>query len=119
MNRVMSLVLTALIVSSFSVAAYAGWMSYAVDGRGALGHGLSPNRTAAQNFALSYCGNTQCKVIETIASKCVGFAESHYNGYWYGIGAGPTLAAAQGYAINWCAKSAPASTCRLRHSYCQ
>jgi len=111
---------TTICLAVFSATqANAGWMSYAVDGRGAVGHGLSPNRAAAQNFALSYCGNTRCNVIETINSKCVALAESYHNGYWYGVGAGPNLAAAQGYSINWCAKSAPASTCRLRHSYCQ
>ena len=118
-SRFAFLVALTLLAGLPTTAAHADWMSYAMDDRGAVGHGRSPDRRTAENFALSYCGNVNCRVADTTTSRCMAFAESHYNGYFAGIGRAPTLGAAKGYALNWCTKGAPASTCRIRHSYCK
>jgi hypothetical protein len=80
MSKMFPFLLLLCTVMFAASAVQTGWMFYAVDGRGAVGHDLSPNRTAAQKFALSYCGNTRCNVIETVSSRCVALAETYHNG---------------------------------------
>ena len=55
----------------------------------------------------------------TRTNRCVAIAESRHNGYWFGTGAAGSREGAIGYAMSWCGKYAPISTCTLRHSYCK
>lgn len=105
--------------AAVSTPSSADWMSYALDDRGALGHGRAPSRQGAENFALSYCGNAGCRIGDTTKIRCMAFAESRYNGYFAGIGRAHNLGAAKGYALDWCSKGAPVATCQIRHSYCK
>ncbi|MEM1044947.1 MAG: DUF4189 domain-containing protein [Pseudomonadota bacterium] len=104
--------------SSLATPALADWMSYAMDDRGAVGHGRAPTRRAAENFALSYCGNANCRVADTTQVRCMAFAESRYNGYFAGIGRAHSDGQAKSYALDWCSRGAPVATCQIRHAYC-
>lgn len=105
--------------AGFSAPAFADWMSYAMDDRGALGHGRAPSRRAAENFALSYCGNAGCRIADTTQARCTAFAESRHNGYFAGIGTARNSGAAKSYALDWCSRGAPVATCQIKHSYCK
>jgi len=105
--------------AAFSTPALSDWMSYAMDDRGAVGHGRAPSRRAAENFALSFCGNAACRIADTTQVRCMAFAESRYNGYFAGIGRAHNSGAAKSYALDWCSRGAPVATCQIRHSYCK
>lgn len=96
------------------------WMMFAVDEHGAVGHGMSPDPQIARNLALSYCGNSKCKAVRPATqANCQALAHSFVNGYWLGLSAANTKGEAIGAAINFCAKNAPASSCKLAYVYCQ
>lgn len=107
------------IGTGFASPAHADWMSYAMDDRGAVGHGRAPSRRAAENFALSYCGNAACRIADTTQVRCMAFAESRHNGYFAGIGRAHNSGGAKSYALDWCSRGAPVATCKIRHSYCK
>jgi hypothetical protein len=112
-------IIAAGALSIFPAAASAGWMAFAVDDKGAIGHGAAPDKQTAKNFALSYCGNANCHVISTTTARCNAIYQSFTNGYWWGVGAAPTMSGAMGFAVNYCSQNAPAGTCKLAYKFCQ
>lgn len=116
--RVVLAALAALFVTVGAVHA-ADWNAYAIDANGTYGHGVASTRARAQDYALEFCGNSKCRVVQTFKARCAALADSFHQGYWYGAGSGATKSAARSNAMDWCAQSAPASTCKLKHSYCQ
>ncbi len=106
-------------LSAIPASASAGWMAFAVDNEGHIGHGAAADKQTAMNFALSYCGNANCRVISTTTARCNAIYQSFTNGYWWGVGAAPTMSGAMGYAVNFCSQNAPAGTCQLAYKFCQ
>lgn len=100
-------------------AALADWMAYSVDGRGKFGHSRAPSRASARQAALNFCGRPGCYVIAVTKARCTALAVSNHRGYWVGMGSASSKAGAMGYAISWCSKNVPASTCRVTHTYCK
>jgi Domain of unknown function (DUF4189) len=105
-----------LLISS---GAAADWMLFAVDGKGHFGHGVSSEGETAIHFALSNCGNLDCKPIEPYVNRgCMALSQSFYRGYIVGVGTAPTAKRAREFALNFCAERRPASTCKVNYSYC-
>lgn len=110
--------LVATAVPASATLTVSKWMVFAVDNQGAVGHGSHFDRGTARNFALSYCGKPGCRVIATTTSRCHALAHSFNNGYWVGVGDAPSLAGAMGHALNFCARNAPASSCKIAYKFC-
>lgn len=100
-------------------SAAGSWMVFAINGKGAIGHGVSPDLPTARNFALSYCGTAGCKTVFRTKSRCHALAQSNSGGYWFGVGDAADKGTAMGYALNFCAKNAPASSCKVAYTFCQ
>ncbi len=92
-----------------------GWMAFALAPGGAFGHGAAPTRAAAEQFAMQYCGNNQCRIADATQARCHALAVSPSSN---GIGAGDNEQAAMNFAMGWCSNSG-ASGCRIEYSYCQ
>lgn len=92
-----------------------GWMAFALAPGGAFGHGAAPTRAGAEQFAMQYCGNNQCRIADTTQARCHALAVSPSS---HGIGAGDSEQAAMNFAMGWCSNSG-ASGCRIEYSYCQ
>jgi Domain of unknown function (DUF4189) len=95
------------------------WMVFAINGKGAIGHGVSPDLPTARNFALSYCGQSGCKTVYRTKSRCHAIAHSFTGGYWFGVGNSDDKGSAMGFALNFCANNAPASSCKVAYTHCQ
>lgn len=102
-----------------ATGAYADWLAYSIDGQGRYGHGRAPTRAGAIATADNFCGRARCRLVAATQARCTALASSRYRGYWVGMGSASTKAGAMGYAIDWCSKNAPASTCRIAHTYCK
>lgn len=117
-------ILAASLLSAFCLGfaapayAKAPYKIFAIDLKGAVGHGMSPNYSMARNFALSYCGQSGCKVVDVTHARCHAIAHSFHGGYWYGTGAANSMGMAMGYALNYCAENAPASSCKIAYKFC-
>ncbi len=109
----------AMLLSLLPGAALADWTAYAIDGKGAVGHGRGGTRAAARNYAIQWCGRQGCNVIMVRADRCQAIAESRHNGYWVGTGAASARSTAIGNAIQHCGDFAPIESCKLRHAYCK
>ena len=120
----------AILVSALATASILGaamsapaaansFMAFAVDMKGNVGHGKSPNRATARNFALSYCGAQGCRVVDVTKARCHALAHSFRNGYWYGTGTAGDMGTAMGFALDFCAQNAPASSCKIAYKHCQ
>ncbi len=106
-------------VATASTASAASWMVFAVDNKGAIGHGVAPDLQTARNFALSYCGAPGCETVFKTVKRCHAIAHSFTGGYWFGVGSAPNIGTAMGNALNFCAENAPASSCKIAYKHCQ
>lgn len=95
-----------------------GWMAFAIDWRGAVGHGAAPTPREAENFALTHCGNASCTVVAATEARCQALADRQQGAYVYGIGDGGDLAMAEGRALEQCV-SASGAQCGISYSYCR
>jgi hypothetical protein len=101
-----------------AMAQSSGFAAVAVDGRGAWGASLGqPTSRSAGADAVSRCGGS-CRVVMTGRGRCVAFADSSSNGYWYGHAYGDNMRAVQRIAMQGCSAGAPAGTCRVKHVNC-
>ena len=97
-----------------------GWMAFAADERGALGHGKGISRGQAEQNAMNFCGNDNCRVIDVTQNSCHAFADSSQGGYWYGYASGGDPQVAQEAAhINCAGFAAAPASCEMRYSICQ
>jgi hypothetical protein len=125
-RKSISATICGVAMSAVGIAAFAtdasaaqSWMVFAINGKGAIGHGVSPDLKTARNFALSYCGAAGCKTVFRTKSRCHALAQSHTGGYWFGVGDAADKGTAMGYALNFCAENAPASSCKVAYTFCQ
>ncbi|HEV7276983.1 MAG TPA: DUF4189 domain-containing protein [Devosiaceae bacterium] len=97
-----------------------GWMAFASDERGTLGHGKGASRGQAEQHAMTFCGNSNCRVIDVTQNSCHAFVDSSQGGYWYGYASGSDPQVAQETAhINCAGFAAAPATCEMRYSICQ
>lgn len=101
--------------SGAQVAQAGGWMAFALAPGGIFGHGAAPTKSGAEQYAMQYCGNAQCRIADTTQARCHALAVSPGS---TGIGAGDTEQAAINFAMGWCSNSG-ASGCAVKYSYCQ
>ena len=77
MMRLASLTLgiSGLLLASSSAAA--DFMVFAIDGKGHFGHGVGSTERAAAEFAVSYCGQRDCKPVDPfVDSGCMALTQS-------------------------------------------
>jgi Domain of unknown function (DUF4189) len=109
-----------------SSGAAADWMVFAVDGKGSVGHGVGSTWDAAREFALSYCGQTDCRIVDPLVdSGCMALTQSFKDrwgqrGYWFFIGTAQTRQKAQEFAMDFCSKNnrLMPQNCKVYYSYC-
>jgi hypothetical protein len=95
-----------------------GYAAVAVDGRGGWGASLGqPTSRTAGADAVNRCGGN-CRVVMSGRGRCVAFADSSSNGYWYGHAYGENTGAVRRIAMQGCSAGGPAGTCRIKHVNC-
>jgi hypothetical protein len=98
------------------------WSAFATDGKGNWGYGTHwASLDVAKNLAVKGCGgaNIGCNVFWTTKDKCVAYAESRTNGWWYAAGGAPTDQQARANALKWCQSgTAPANSCKVVTAEC-
>ncbi|WP_269583338.1 DUF4189 domain-containing protein [Roseibium sp. Sym1] len=101
--------------SGTQVAQGRGWMAFALAPGGAFGHGAAPTKGGAEQYAMQYCGNAQCRIADTTQARCHALAVSPNSN---GIGAGDSEQAAINFAMGRCSNNG-ARGCTVKYSYCQ
>ena len=106
-----------------SSGAAADFMVFAIDGKGHFGHGVGSTKTAAAEFAVSYCGQTDCSIVDPfVDSGCMALTQSfkrlNEDGYWFFIGTAPTQQKAQETAMGFCSENNRPQNCKVYYSYC-
>jgi pathogenesis-related protein 1 len=99
------------------------WSAFATDGKGNWGYGSHwATIEVASNLAVKGCGgaNIGCKVFWSTKDKCVAYAESRKNGWWYAAGGGTSDQQARQNALRWCQSgNAPANSCKVAVAECR
>jgi hypothetical protein len=109
-----------IFVSGFATTAQAqDWVSMAVDQAGHWGWQWDPSYDGARERALDNCGAPGCGTTFTVQARCIGYAESRQDGYWYGVAHGWSHDEVASIAMGRCSRSAPPDTCQLVKDHCQ
>lgn len=116
---ILASLLSSLCLGASVAQAASSYMVFAVDYKGAIGHGKSPSYSSARNFALSYCGQAGCRVVDVTKARCHAIAHSFHNGYWYGTGTAGDQGTTMSFALNYCSQNAPAYSCKISYKHCQ
>lgn len=98
-----------------NIAKNGGWSAFAVGYDGKIGHGAGTTLQNARQYALKFCGDTTCQIMDETQAQCHAASETP-GGFWFG--AANSLSQAESYALNFC-RQAGAPTCSIRHSYCR
>jgi hypothetical protein len=98
------------------------WSAFATDGKGNWGYGTHwASLDVAKDLAVKGCGgaNIGCNVFWTTKDKCVAYAESRTNGWWYAAGGAPTDQQARQNALSYCQSgTAPPNSCKVVVAEC-
>jgi hypothetical protein len=76
----------------------------------------------ASDLAFNGCGGAKngCKTFWTTRDKCVAFAESRQNGYWYAASGGTNQQQATTNAVKYCQSgTAPKGSCKAVRNWCR
>jgi uncharacterized protein YkwD len=99
------------------------WSGFAASPKGYWGYGVhQATQQQAGDLAFNGCGGAKngCKTFWTTKDKCVSFAESRQNGYWYAAGGGNDQNQAKANAIRFCQRgTAPANSCKSTGVWCR
>ena len=99
------------------------WSGFAASPKGYWGYGVhQATQQRAADLAFNGCGGAKngCKTFWTTKDKCVSFAESRQNGYWYAAGGGNDQNQAKANAIKFCQSgTAPANSCKNTGVWCR
>ena len=99
------------------------WSAFAGSGKGYWGYAVhKATEQQAKDLAFKGCGGAMngCNVFWTTRDKCVSFAESRQNGYWYAAGGGNDQNQAKQKAIQFCQSGkAPANSCKNTGAWCR
>src|SRR5262249_10572772 len=105
--------------------AAADWMVFAIDGKGHFGHGAGSTKNAAAEFAISYCGQPDCRPVDPFVDiGCMALSQSFQRaatgerGYWFFIGTAPTQQKAQEFAMDFCSNNNGPANCKVYYHYC-
>ncbi|MEP0233941.1 DUF4189 domain-containing protein [Roseibium sp.] len=92
-----------------------GFMAFAVGSDGRFGHGAGGTVADAERFAMQYCGEQGCQILDVTDAKCHALAQVP-GGSWFG--AGQNEQAARNFALGFCT-NAGASGCKIEYTHCQ
>lgn len=96
------------------------WMAFAVDERGAVGHGAGHSRGEAEQYARRNCDGYNCRIVETVQAQCHALYHSFRGGYWIGTATGHNEQRTRADAKNNCARfSGDRGSCERAYVYCQ
>ena len=95
------------------------WVSVALDRAGRLAWQFDANQDIAGRRALERCNDPKCRTIFTVRAHCIAYAESHSNGYWFGVASGWSHPQAVTVAMSRCGTHAPPGSCQITTNHCQ
>jgi len=98
----------------------AAWMAFAIDSRGGVGHGAASTEAQASLFAEQFCGNPDCRIVDTTQAQCHALA--HFiegEAYYYDIAAGDRQDSVEFEALGRCSSASLGASCDLVYSYCK
>jgi hypothetical protein len=99
------------------------WSGFAASPKGYWGYGVhQATQQRASDLAFNGCGGAKngCKTFWTTKDRCVSFAESRANGYWYAAGGGNDQNQAKANAIKFCQSgTAPPNSCKNTGVWCR
>jgi hypothetical protein len=76
------------------------------------------SRKKARIHARRGCGRSSCETKFVVNTRCIAYAHSHSNGYWYGLAYGDSHSSVRKTALSGCRRGAPAGTCQLVLDVC-
>ena len=116
-NKLFLAIMTAVTLLTSAVQA-GDWNAYAIDSQGRYGYAYGyDSQGDAKYNALNGCGIAGCKIIMSVQSQCMAFADTHQNGYWYGYAYATNLQTAKTLALGNCAESGQGG-CKVQHAQC-
>ncbi|MFN4272087.1 MAG: DUF4189 domain-containing protein [Aliihoeflea sp.] len=95
-------------------------MAFAIDSRGGVGHGAASTEAQASLFAEQFCGNPDCRIVDTTQAQCHALAHLiRGEAYYYDIAAGDRQDSVEFEALGRCSSASLGASCDLVYSYCK
>jgi hypothetical protein len=97
-----------------------GWMAFAIDRNGAVGHGAADSLDDARRYAVRNCRGSSCEVVAQTSALCTALAHTPHviSRYKYATYNGIDLSTVKAGARNSCERRGGLG-CIVAYSYCQ